>query len=170
MRRPLNSFHDSSLLTLNFFSTLRVPSLSTAPIPVVSLLRSMTGEIYPNKLLRKEWVGGWEPWSSGYRRRLIIRRLRVRIPAPDTRWTFLILIYCKICIVCLKRPKINKKEAEDGPFFLKKKNGVGFLWRILRRPLIIITRTLNKDKVFKKLDKEHFLKSTNIYLLRSVIA
>ena len=26
----------------------------------------------------------------------------------------------KICNVCLKRPKINKKEAGVGPFFLKK--------------------------------------------------
>ena len=25
-----------------------------------------------------------------------------------------------ICIVCLKRPKINEKEAKDGPFFEKK--------------------------------------------------
>ena len=27
----------------------------------------------------------------------------------------------KICNVCLKRPKINEKEAGVGPFFLKKK-------------------------------------------------
>ena len=27
--------------------------------------------------------------------------------------------FCKICIVCLKRQKINEKEAEDGGFFLK---------------------------------------------------
>ena len=26
----------------------------------------------------------------------------------------------KICIVCLKRPKINKKEGRVGPFFVKK--------------------------------------------------
>ena len=31
------------------------------------------------------------------------------------------LIYCKNCIVCLKRPKINKKVAGVGPF--KKKLG-----------------------------------------------
>ena len=29
-------------------------------------------------------------------------------------------ICCKNCIVCLKKPKINEKEAGDGPFFLKK--------------------------------------------------
>ena len=29
--------------------------------------------------------------------------------APDTRWTFFTLICCKICIVCLKRQKINEK-------------------------------------------------------------
>ena len=32
--------------------------------------------------------------------------------------TFFTLICCKNCIdVCLKRPKINGKEAGDGPFF-----------------------------------------------------
>ena len=29
-------------------------------------------------------------------------------------WTFFTLICCKKCIVCLKRPKINKKRV--GPF------------------------------------------------------
>ena len=27
---------------------------------------------------------------------------------------FFTLICCKVCIFCLKRPKINEKEAEDG--------------------------------------------------------
>jgi len=30
--------------------------------------------------------------------------------------TFFTFIYCKNCIVCLKRPKINEKEAGVGPF------------------------------------------------------
>ena len=29
--------------------------------------------------------------------------------------------YCKNCNVCLKRPKINEKEAGVGPFFFLKK-------------------------------------------------
>ena len=29
---------------------------------------------------------------------------------------FVTLICCKNCVVCLKRPKINKKEAGVGPF------------------------------------------------------
>ena len=33
--------------------------------------------------------------------------------------TFCTLIYCKNCFVCLKRPKINEKEAKVGPFFKK---------------------------------------------------
>ena len=33
---------------------------------------------------------------------------------------FFTLICCKNCIVCLKRPKINKKEAGVGPNFKKK--------------------------------------------------
>ena len=41
-------------------------------------------------------------------------------------WCFILdvhfstLICCKNCFVCLKRPKINKKEAGVGPFFNKK--------------------------------------------------
>ena len=64
-----------------------------------------------------------EPWSSGYEMRLIYQRLWVRFPAPYTGWTwhFFTLICCKNCNdVCLKRPKINEKEAGVGPFFLKK--------------------------------------------------
>ena len=33
--------------------------------------------------------------------------------------TFFTFICCKNCIVCLKRPKINKKEAGVGPIFKK---------------------------------------------------
>ena len=38
--------------------------------------------------------------------------------------TFFIFICCKNCIVSLKRPKINEKEARIGPFsiFLQYKN------------------------------------------------
>ena len=49
----------------------------------------------------------------------MFERLLVRIPAPNTGWTFghfFTLICCKNCIVCLKRPKINEKEAGVGPF------------------------------------------------------
>ena len=36
---------------------------------------------------------------------------------------FFTFICCKNCNVCLKRPKINEKEAEVGPFFKKNFNG-----------------------------------------------
>ena len=64
-----------------------------------------------------EWQ---EPWSSGNGRRLMCERSWVWIPPPFTRWTWHIftLICCKNCIACLKRPKINKKEA--GVAHLKK--------------------------------------------------
>ena len=35
--------------------------------------------------------------------------------------TFFTLICCKNCIACLKRPKINEKEAGDGPLYQKAK-------------------------------------------------
>ena len=50
----------------------------------------------------------------------MFRRWWVRIPAPYTGWTFFSNIFVvKMCNVCLKRPKINEKEAGVGPFFKK---------------------------------------------------
>ena len=54
----------------------------------------------------------------------MFERSWVRNPAPYTGWTFghfFALICCHNCIVCLKKPKINEKEAGVGPF-LKKTN------------------------------------------------
>ena len=63
-------------------------------------------------------TGGREPWSSGYGKRLTFQRMWVQILALHTAWTFFTYICCKNCNdVCLKRPKINKKEAGVGPFF-----------------------------------------------------
>ena len=45
---------------------------------------------------------------------------------------FFTLICCKICIVCLKGPKINEKEAGVGPFFFKK-NWADLLKNIYRK-------------------------------------
>ena len=44
-----------------------------------------------------------------------VKRLWVWIPAPDPAWAFFIIICCKTCIVYLKWPKINEKDAGDGP-------------------------------------------------------
>ena len=64
---------------------------------------------------------GQDPWSSGYGKRLTFGRSLVRFPAPYTGWTFFTFICCKNCDdVCLKRPKINEKEAGVGPFFKKR--------------------------------------------------
>jgi len=46
----------------------------------------------------------------------MFERLWVPILVPYTGWIFFALIYCKNCIVCLKRPKNNEKEAGVGPF------------------------------------------------------
>ena len=40
-------------------------------------------------------------------------------PSAKTGWTFFTLVCCKNGIVCLKRPKINKKEAGVGTFYKK---------------------------------------------------
>ena len=55
-------------------------------------------------------------WSSGYGWRRMFKRSWYRIPVPYIGWTFghfFILICSKNC---LKRPKINDKEAGVGPF------------------------------------------------------
>ena len=44
----------------------------------------------------------------------------VRIPSPDTRWTFFTSIYCKNWIGRLKKTENKRKETGDGPFFKKK--------------------------------------------------
>ena len=55
----------------------------------------------------------------------MIARLWVQIPAPYTGKTFFTLICCKNYMdVCLKRPKINEKEAGVGPFILKKEKNI----------------------------------------------
>ena len=40
---------------------------------------------------------GWEPWSSGYGKRLMLQRSWVRILATYTGWTFFTNICCKNC-------------------------------------------------------------------------
>ena len=47
----------------------------------------------------------------------MFKRSWIRILEPYTGWTFFTLI---CCIVCLKRPKINEKEAGICPFLYKK--------------------------------------------------
>ena len=60
-------------------------------------------------------------WSSGYGWWLMFVRSWARIPAPYTGWSFFTLICFINCNnVCLKRPKINEKEAVVSPFFEKK--------------------------------------------------
>ena len=61
---------------------------------------------------------GWEPWSSGYGRRLISRRLWVRIPAPYTGWTIFTYICCKNYNDCVKRRK-STKRLEMAHFLIK---------------------------------------------------
>ena len=65
---------------------------------------------------------GREPWSSGYGWWLSFFRSWVRILATNNEWHLDIftLICCKNCIVCLKRPKINEKEAGVVPFKRRK--------------------------------------------------
>ena len=64
-------------------------------------------------------------WSSGYGRRLIVRRSCVQIPAPYNGWIFFAYICYKICNDnCLKRPKINYKRGRVWPIFKSTHGGV----------------------------------------------
>ena len=63
-----------------------------------------------------------EPWSNGYGRRLMFRRLWVRIPAPYTGWTFFTYKCRKNWNDgCLKWPKINDKRGRGWPILKKLK-------------------------------------------------
>ena len=66
--------------------------------------------------------------SSGHGRGLIHKRLLVRIPIPDTGWTFLALICYKI--VFFEKTEIDEKEAGDCPLKTKKtsKNSFKSAW------------------------------------------
>ena len=88
-----------------------------------------------------------EPWSSGYGWRLRFKRSWVEIPAPYTGWTFYTLICCKNCFVCLKRPKINEKEAGVGPFLKKR---VPCRWRQnYRLPQFFKLKDLPNQRAFR---------------------
>ena len=65
---------------------------------------------------------GWEPWSSGYGRQLMFERFKSRRLILDGHFITLICCNQENCIVCLKRMKINAKEAGAGPFFEKYRN------------------------------------------------
>ena len=54
-------------------------------------------------------------WSSGHMRRLVFKRSWVQIPAPAH---FSHLFVVKTVWFALKDLKINKKEADDGPWSL----------------------------------------------------
>ena len=96
-------------------SLLNIPSSWT-------ILFLLTGAVLMLNYVRLAYtknikIFGREPWSSGYRRRLIIKRSRVQILAPDGH--FLTLICCKICIVCLKKTKNKRKRGWGWPIFEK---------------------------------------------------
>ena len=98
------SVNYGQILTVNFYINNRI----------ICKLWSNSRE-----LQTKSFLNGREPWSSGNGWRLMFKRLWVQIPAPHTGWTFehlFTFICCKNCTVCLKRPKINKKEAGVVPF------------------------------------------------------
>ena len=71
------------------------------------------GFVVPKNMYNNR-LTGWEPWSSGWRRRLTFWRFWVQIPFRLLDGHFFTLICCKICNTCLKRPKINEKEAGNG--------------------------------------------------------
>ena len=49
----------------------------------------------------------------------MFQRSWVQIPGPYTGWTLFKFVCCQNCNVCLKKTKINEKEAGDGPFLKK---------------------------------------------------
>ena len=69
-------------------------------------------------------LSGREPWSSGYRRRLVLHWSWVWVPAPYTGWTF---------VMCVWKDENKLKEAGDGPFLINDLSRMHMLntWEIL---------------------------------------
>ena len=67
-------------------------------------------------------VFGREPWSSGYG---LLKGCGFKSQSRILDGHFFPLICSINCIVCLKSPKINKKEAGVGPIFKKNDGDVG---------------------------------------------
>ena len=61
-----------------------------------------------------------EPWSSGHCRRILFKKPRVRIPAPDAKWLIFNSISGKNCIFCLKmntkRPDMADSKKYQAPW------------------------------------------------------
>ena len=63
--------------------------------PLFSFIFGLFKQYNFYKLMRKNCLLVWEPWSSGYWRRLMLWRSSVWIPEPYNRWTFFTYICCK---------------------------------------------------------------------------
>ena len=78
--------------------------------------------LFLNRAIKIQFNGsvyGWEPWFSGYGRRLMFWRSWVWIPVPYTGWRFFTIICCKIVLMFhWKRLTINEKRP--GMAHLKK--------------------------------------------------
>ena len=85
----------------------------------------------PNDTVVHHTKISFEPWSSGWGRRFVIRRLWVRIPAPDTGWTFF-QFYLLQELYCLFEKTINEKEAGVGPFLKNFLSSIHFSYSIGR--------------------------------------
>ena len=68
---------------------------------------------------QRHLIVGWEPWSSGYGRRLTYQRSWVRIPVPYTGWTwyFFTLICCKKLYCLFEKTENKRKRGRDWPIF-----------------------------------------------------
>ena len=107
---PLTPRQQFSPALRHAISRNRVCKSLTQRLLRLSSNRSATANL-SEKEPKQNHSRGREPWSSGYGWRLTYKRSWVQILAPVTGWTFFALICCKICIVCLKRSKINDKRG-----------------------------------------------------------
>ena len=108
---------------------------------------------YPNKPVFKYRVG--EPWSSGYRRKPMIKRVQVRILAPHTRWIFFTFVINLCC--CLKRgrgwPRVITNISRH---------------KIMKLSIVLCTKRLltfdKEEKKFQNVNWIHFWKREKTFL------
>ena len=108
-QKKLTNLGSDAVAIITFYPKLFLANSITNKL---KKLYQVVGLILPRYLII--FFLGREPWSSGYGWRLMFERSWVRIPAPNTGWNDIFshwFVVKFVFDVCLKRPKINEKEA-----------------------------------------------------------
>ena len=116
MQNPilLHYFSSAALKFVKDIDSGLIQQKSEAILTLADFLFDIGTYVVQSYLYRKNrhYKGG-SPGLVVMGRRLVFKRSWVRIPVLYTGWTF---FHIKLYLCLVKSPKINEKEAGDGPF------------------------------------------------------